>query len=133
MTSTKPLLPNEKTPPKPPRRKRPPSPAYSALEKAQAVLAVWTERCKPIEACRQMQVSWITFQQWQDRAMDGMLQVLESRVNLSQGGVLSPRLQQLLQKQQRAASTEKLNHRLAQLQQAKPLQPKLAPPPEPGA
>jgi hypothetical protein len=55
-------------------------------------------------------------------------------VNLSQGGALSPRLQQLLQKQQRAVSTEKLNHRLTQLQQTKTLpQPKLANPPEPVA
>ena len=39
---------------------------------------------------------------------------MESRVNLSQGGALSPRLQQLLQKQQRAASTDKLASRLSQ-------------------
>jgi hypothetical protein len=123
MTSTKNPLPNEKPSPKPPRRKRQPSPAHTALDKAQAVLAVWTERCKPAEACRQMQVTWITFQQWQDRAMEGMLQALESRVNLSQGGALSPRLQQLLQKQQRAVSTDKLATRLSQLQQSKVANP----------
>ena len=123
MTSAKNPLPNEKTEPKPPRRKRQPNPTYSALEKAQAVLAVWTERCKPAEACRQMRVTWITFQQWQDRAMEGMLQALESRVNLSQGAALSPRLLQLLQKQQRAASTDKLASRLSQLQQSKVANP----------
>jgi len=121
MTSNKNPLPNEK--PKPPRRKRQPSPPHTALDKAQAVLAVWTERCKPAEACRQLHVTWITFQQWQDRAMEGMLQALESRVNLSQGGALSPRLQQLLQKQQRAASTDKLANRLSQLQQSKVANP----------
>jgi len=119
MTSNKNPLPNNPPAPKPPRRKRQPSPSHSALDKAQAVLAVWTERCKPAEACRQLHVTWITFQQWQDRAMEGMLQALESRVNLSQGGALSPRLQQLLQKQQRAASTDKLANRLSQLQQSK--------------
>lgn len=123
MTSTKNPLPNEKPASKPPRRKRQPSPSYSALDKAQAILAVWTERCKPAEACRQMRISWITFQQWQDRAMEGMLQALESRVNLSQGAALSPRLQQLLQKQQRAASTDKLASRLSQLQQSKVANP----------
>jgi hypothetical protein len=128
MTSTKITLPNEKPILKPPRRKHPPSPVYRAPEKVQAVLAVWTERCKPVEVCRQMRINWVTFQQWQDRAMDGMLQALESRVNLSQGGALSPRLQQLLQKQQRAASAEKLTQRLVQVQQSK-----LANPPEPGA
>jgi len=93
------------------------------LDKAQAVLAVWTERCKPVEACRQLQVSWITFQQWQDRAMEGLLQALESRVNLSQGGALNPRLQHLLQKQQRVTLADKLNHRLNQLQPSKVASP----------
>jgi hypothetical protein len=87
------------------------------------VLAIWTERCKPAEASRQLQVSWITLQQWQDRAMEGMLQALESRVNLSQGGALSPRLQQLLLKRQRAPRSDKLTQRLAQLQSAKVANP----------
>ena len=117
MIST-PKTPNPEKPPSP-RRRPPPKPPIPALDKAQAVLAVWTERCKPAEACRQLQVSWITFRQWQDRAMEGMLQALETRVNLSQGGALSPRLQQLLQKQQRAASTDRLASRLSQLQQSK--------------
>jgi hypothetical protein len=123
MTSTKTPTPNEKKPSQPARRKRPPSPTHSALEKAQAVLAIWTERCKPAEASRQWQVSWITLQQWQDRAMDGMLQALESRVNLSQGAALSPRLQHLLQKQQRVTLADKVNHRLNQLQTSKVANP----------
>src|ERR1700690_2004443 len=68
----------------------------SAADKAQAVLAVWTERARPAEVCRQLGVNPITFSQWQDRAMEGMLQALESRVNLAAGQVLSPRLQALL-------------------------------------
>jgi hypothetical protein len=119
MTSTKNPSPNEKTSSPTPRRKRSPSPAYSAQEKAQAILALWTDRCKPVDLCRQMRVNWITLQQWQERAMEGMLQALESRVNLAQGGALSPRLQNLLQKQNRAASTDKLTQRLTQLQQSK--------------
>jgi transposase-like protein len=119
-------MPSDKTQPKPTRRKRSPNPTYSALEKAQAVLAVWTDRGRPVDVCRQMQINWLTFQQWQTRAMDGMLQALESRVNLAQGGALSPRLQDLLHKQQRASSTERLTHRLTQLQQSK-----IAAPPEP--
>lgn len=122
MTSTK--NPTEPKPPKTSRRKRAPSPTHSALDKAQAVLAVWTERCKPAEACRQLGISWITFHQWQQRAMEGMLQALESRVNLSQGAALSPRLQQLLQKQRRTHLADKLSSRLQQLQ-------KVASPPGP--
>ena len=90
-------------------------PAYSAQEKAQAILTVWTERCKPAEVCRQMKVNWITFNQWQQRAMEGMLQALESRVNLTKGEALSPRLQALLQYRQRSVTAGKLTSRLEQI------------------
>jgi hypothetical protein len=63
-----------------------------------------------------MNIKWITFQYWQTRAMEGLLQALEPRVNLSQGQALSPRLQELLQKQQRTANVTKLSSRLEQLQ-----------------
>jgi hypothetical protein len=80
---------------------------------------VWTERCKPVEVCRQLNINWTTFQQWQHRAMEGMLQALENRVNLSKGEALSPRLQQLLQHQHRNRHLAKLSSRLEQLQQNK--------------
>ena len=105
-------------PPKP-KRPRPPSPAYSAQEKAQAILRVWTERCKPADICREMHLKWVTFHQWQQRAMEGMLQGLEPRVNLAKGAALSPRLQALLANRQRA-STRKLVQRLEQIQLANP-------------
>jgi transposase-like protein len=89
---------------------------YSATEKVQAVLAVWTERCKAAEVCRQMQINCMTFHQWQQRAMEGMLQALESRVNLAKGEVLNPRLQTLLLN--RAARPQKLSKRLEQIQLA---------------
>jgi hypothetical protein len=102
------------------KKARTASPGYSAQEKAQAILAVWTERCKPAEVCRQMKVNWITFNQWQQRAMEGMLQALESRVNLAKGEALSPRLQALLRNRQQAVNTHKLAQRLEQIQLAKP-------------
>ena len=83
------------------RSPKPPQPAHSATDKVQAVLAVWTERCKPVDVCRQLNINWITFNHWQRRAMEGMLQALESRVNLTKGEALSPRLQTLLQSRQR--------------------------------
>jgi transposase-like protein len=101
------------------KRERQVTPSYSAAEKAQAVLAVWTERCKPAEVCRQLKVPWITFSHWQRRAMEGMLQALESRVNLSRGEALSPRLQSLLQGRQKTMNTRKLSQRLEQIQLAK--------------
>jgi hypothetical protein len=63
----------------------------------------------------------MTFQHWQQRAMEGMLQALESRVNLAKGQVLSPRLQALLQK--RALNPDKLQARLQQIQLAKNSEP----------
>lgn len=107
MTSTK----TEKTE----RKKRPPTPPHSAPDKVQAVLAVWTERCKPAEVCRQLNINWVTFNQWQQRAMEGMLQALESRVNLSKGEALSPRLQALLQHRQRTMTAGRLTSRLEQI------------------
>ncbi|MBL9169045.1 MAG: transposase [Verrucomicrobiales bacterium] len=92
--------------------------SFSATEKAQAVLAVWTERCKPSEVCRQMQINSMTFQYWQRRAMEGMLQALEARVNLAKGEALSPRLQALLSHRQQRLNTRKLSARLEQIQLA---------------
>jgi transposase-like protein len=105
-----------------PKTKRPrqPQPSYSAQEKAQAILRVWTDRCKPSEVCRELKVNWVTFTQWQQRAMEGMLQALEPRVNLCQGQALSPRLQALLLKRQTTISTRKLAERLEQIQLATP-------------
>ena len=104
--------------PKTPKVKnsKPQKPPLSAMDKVQAVLAVWTDRCKPSDVCRQLQVPWITFNHWQRRAMEGMLQALETRVNLSQGQGLSPRLRSLLQKHQQATTFSRLTSRLGQVQ-----------------
>jgi transposase-like protein len=99
-----------------PKRKRHPSPFHPARDKAQAVLAVWTERCKPAEVCRQLGINWVTFHQWQHRAMEGMLQALESRVNLKEGAALSPKLQALLARQSRMELSSKLQAKLQQAQ-----------------
>jgi hypothetical protein len=65
-----------------------------------------------------LKINFMTFQHWQRRAMEGMLQALESRVNLSQGQVLSPRLQTLLANRHRQISSRKLASRLEQIQLA---------------
>lgn len=93
------------------------------MDKVQAVLAVWTERCKPADVCRQYQVNWMTFHHWQRRAMEGMLQALETRVNLAKGQALSPRLQHLLQNQQRNRQQSTLANRLQQIAQNKVASP----------
>ena len=113
MTSTK-------TTEKTERKKRTPATQHSAPDKVQAVLAVWTERCKPAEVCRQLNINWITFNHWQRRAMEGMLQALEPRVNLANGAALSPRIRALMDKRQQQIGKEKLTRRLAELQEVAP-------------
>lgn len=103
-----------------PKRSRLPNTNHTAAEKVQAVLAVWTERVKPAEVLRTMSISYITLLQWQERAMEGMLQALETRTNLADGAALSPRLRALLQKRQLLAGREKLTARLEQLQEVAP-------------
>lgn len=110
---------NSSTTSKPTKARRHLATAFSATEKAQAVLAVWTDRCKAAEVCRQLQINSMTFHHWQSRAMEGMLQALESRVNLAQGEALSPRLQALLSHRQKVLNTRKLSSRLEQIQLAR--------------
>lgn len=77
---------------------------------------MWTEKCRPAEVCRQLGINWITFHQWQQRAMEGMLQALEARVNLKDGVALSPKLQALLARQARVEVSSKLQAKLQQAQ-----------------
>lgn len=124
MISTKPVT-NEKTPKE--KKNKASAISLSAMDKAQAVLAVWTERCKPVDVCRQFKINWMTFNHWQRRAMEGMLQALESRVNLARGEALSPRLRTLLQRQQGRNNLNRLSDRLEAIQQNKIANP----PPDP--
>ena len=104
------------------KRKRTPSAAssHTASEKAQAVLAIWTERVKTAEVMKTMGVQYMTLQQWQERAMEGMLQALEPRVNLADGAVLSPRIRALLDKRQQQIGKERLTKRLEELAEVAP-------------
>lgn len=106
-----------------PKRSRLPNANHTAAENVQAVLAVWTERVKPAEVLRTMSIGYVTLLQWQERAMEGMLQALETRTNLADGAALSPRLRALLQKRQLLAGREKLTARLEQLQEVAPKPP----------
>ena len=98
---------------------------HSAQEKVQAVLSVWTERRKPAEACRELGIQWAILSHWQNRALEGMLQALQPRVNLDRGAALSPRLQAMLEKKQKRielgqVKTLKLENRLSRIQENKP-------------
>jgi hypothetical protein len=89
---------------------------HTAQEKCQAVLTLWTERRKPGEVCREMGVAWGVLQQWQDRAMEGMLLALQPRVQVERGVALSPRLAVLLEKKSQTELMRGLDRRLKKLQ-----------------
>ena len=89
---------------------------HTAEEKCEAVLSLWTERRKPGEVCREMGVAWSVLQQWQDRAMEGMLLALQPRLQVERGVGLSPRLAVLLEKKSQGGLLRGLDRRLKRLQ-----------------
>ena len=88
---------------------------HTPEEKCRAVLLVWTERRKPGEVCRELGVDWGVLQQWQDRAMEGMLLGLQPRLPVERGVALSPRLAVLLRRSQ-AGVMKRLDKRLKKVQ-----------------
>jgi transposase-like protein len=82
-----------------PRRRRRPSPKYSARQKAQAVLTVWTEAQSVTNVCRELSISYTLLSKWQEDALLGMLNALEPKRPVdSDGANLNSRLQKLLEK-----------------------------------
>jgi len=100
-----------------PRKERP---LYPASQRAQAVLSVWTERRRPGEICRELNITTALLADWQERAMRGMLAALEPRrCSSDQGPALTAKLERLLNRQTQAAEAKmlKLEKRLVKLQQ----------------
>ena len=99
---------------------------HGATTKCRAVLAVWTERRRPAEVCRELGIPWMVLSQWQKRALEGMLQALEPRVILDKGPALSPRLQAMLEKKRLTLPVQsRLERTLSRAQEArKPETPK---------
>ena len=50
---------------------------YSAKEKAQAVLALWSGRRSPSALTRELEVPWAAINTWEKRALSGMLTALD--------------------------------------------------------
>ena len=90
---------------------------HTAEEKCRAVLSVWTERRKPGEVCRELGVAWTLLNQWQERAMEGMLLALQPRVPMMEKTLaLNSRLAVLLERKSKGGSMKGLERRLAKLQ-----------------
>ena len=92
---------------------------YNAHQRAQAVLAIWTERRRPAEVCRQMGITSTLLLQWQERAMAGMMEALQPRCRSEQqmGPALTGKLERLLARQALLADGKqaKLEKRLAKM------------------
>ena len=63
---------------------------YSAQQRAQAVLSIWTERRRPAEVCQELGIRPAVLAQWEKRALAAMLKGLESHARLEPGPALSP-------------------------------------------
>jgi transposase-like protein len=94
---------------------------YSAQQRAQAVLSIWSERRRPAEVCRELAIHPTLLYAWEKRALAAMLKALESPRRLEPGPALSPKLERLLARQalQHKGRMAKLEKRLAKLQEPK--------------
>ena len=113
------------------RVKKEPLP-FTAQQRVQAVLAIWTERRRPGEVCQELAITPKVLSQWETRALSGMLRALEAQSKREPGPALSPKLERLLARQalKQQGRLAKLERRLAKLQDPKaPPQPKAPPPP----
>ncbi len=89
---------------------------HTAKEKCRAVLSVWTEKRKPGEVCRELGVAWSILNQWQERAMEGMLVALQPRAAVDKAVALNSRLAVLLERKSKGGTMKELERRLARLQ-----------------
>ena len=97
---------------------------HTAQQKCRAVLSIWTERRKPGEICRELGVGWSLLNQWQERAMEGMLMALQPRISVMENKVaLNLRLAVLLERKSKGGGMKGLERRLARLQGSPTKQP----------
>ncbi len=59
------------------RKPRKPVRTYGAKEKAKAVLALWSGRRSPSALTKELGVPWSAINQWEKRALSGMLTALD--------------------------------------------------------
>jgi len=90
---------------------------YSAQEKCQAVLSMWTQSRKPVAISKEMGISWTLLNNWQVAAMGGILSALSPRSETEpKTPPLPPKLQKLLETQM-VRKQDKLEKRLQKLQE----------------
>ena len=94
---------------------------YSAQQRVQAVLSLWSERRRTREVCRELAIHPSALYAWERRALQAMLQALEPARRQEPGPALSPKLERLLARQAlpQKGRMAKLEKRLAKLQEPK--------------
>jgi len=101
---------------------RAPRRTFTGREKSEAVLAVWSERRKPSEVCRQMGIHYTMLLGWQRQGLEAMMRALEPRTKSEEerGPALGPKLEKLLERTgQRVGKFSKLEQRLEKIQAQK--------------
>jgi len=102
------------------QRQKRPRREIAPQEKVKAVLAIWTERRKASELCRDLGVNRIQLDRWEEQALEGMLQALErkSRRQEPELKMLGSHLERLLERKvpKRLESMAKLEERIGQIQ-----------------
>jgi transposase-like protein len=98
---------------------------FTPTEKSKAVLSVWSERRSPAEVCREMSITWMQFNQWQNQSMKGMFSALETKKDQVKCPPISERLEKLMERRSGIPKPSKLEKRLEKLQQEK-AEPKTA-------
>ena len=96
---------------------------HTAAEKCHAVLSVWTEKRRLGEVCQELGVPWSSLNQWQNRAMEGMLMALQPRPVADKNVALNPRLTVLLERKIKGGVMKGLDRRLAKLQGSPVIKP----------
>ena len=82
--------------------------AYSAKEKSQAVLSLWSGRRSASALMKTMDVPWAVVNSWEKRALNGMLSALDPNWQKpTENSLLPPRVERLMQETLAPAATPK--------------------------
>ncbi|MDY7029857.1 MAG: hypothetical protein SVR04_16315, partial [Spirochaetota bacterium] len=86
-----------------------------------AVLSVWSECRTPSQICQSLDIKWAVLQNWEQRALKGMMKALQPRKKQAPGPMLSDRLMKLLKKKEEKEGVleHRLEKRLAKIQESK--------------
>ncbi len=88
---------------------------YDVKTKCSTVLAIWSERRKPADLCRELGIHWGLLTRWQNQAMEGMLQALSPKgQGQERHAALNPLLERRLARKLalRSAKANRLQQRL---------------------